>query len=62
MNILRPLSQVRETIYISEELTCIETTGNPLASSLIPTQMSQPEWRWFNFHISSETVSLHRYS
>ena len=33
LNILRSLSQVRETIYISKELTktCIETTGNPFA-------------------------------
>ena len=28
---LRSLSQVRETIYISKELTCVETTGNPFA-------------------------------
>ena len=34
VNILRSLSQVRETIYTSKELTCIKTTGN-----------REPTWR-----------------
>ena len=33
VNILCSLSQLRETVYTSKELTCIETTGNPSESS-----------------------------